>query len=457
MVVLGVLLARRGTSGGRALAYGALVVALVPLLLRAIEGPARYAWKHVWFKIGQEGIALDHGDAWKVLGLPDTSLSWYGAAGAVVILGGVVAAVVGARRRQLRRGAVVLAVAPLLLIVTFAFTIVYDPWRGRLVMFAVGLACAAWGWTIRVRWLSAGVAALCVTTVALSLVHSYTKPAGFGLLEPSISRSVWHRDRIDTLTVIRNYDGTPVAPAEGGGRRPGRRRARRRDPDRHLPRPARRPTPLAHAPARPGRRPGPAGRDVARVERPVRRRRLPGGVVGRLHGRRVPLAPAPPHGRGRVRGVRDAALSRRSAAQEVAALEEPDGTTPPTAVAADVLRGDRLVLRQVTRRAGGRAGRRGDRAAGLRRPATSRRGRPRRGRGPPGSARAATSFFPIFSSGLDSLGSGRLTPSPIAIGTRCRSRTSFRMPSGISENAWSVPFAAWLAVKCFSITRAPSM
>jgi hypothetical protein len=144
-----------------------------------------------------------------VLSIPDTSLSWYGAAGAVVILGGVVAAVVGARRGQLRRGALLLAASPLLLIVVFAFTIAYDPWRGRLVMFAVGLACAAWGWTIRVRWLSAGVAALCMTTVALSLVHSYTKPSGFGLLEPSISRSVWHRDRIDTLTVIRNYDGTP--------------------------------------------------------------------------------------------------------------------------------------------------------------------------------------------------------------------------------------------------------
>ena len=210
MVALGALLARRGDAGGRALAFGAVVVALVPLLLRWIEGPARYAWKHFWFKIGQERIALDHGDAWKVLSLPDTSLSWYGAAGAVVILGGVVAAAIGARRGQLRRGAVVLAVAPLLLIAVFAFTIVYDPWRGRLVMFAVGLACAAWGWTIRVRWLSAGVAALCVTTVALSLVHSYTKPSGLGLLEPSGSRSVWHRDRIDTLTVIRNYDGTPA-------------------------------------------------------------------------------------------------------------------------------------------------------------------------------------------------------------------------------------------------------
>jgi len=40
---------------------------------------------------------------------------------------------------------------------------------------------------------------------------------------------------------------------------------------------------------------------------------------------------------------------------------------------------------------------------------------------------------------------------------RRRSRTSLRIPSGMSEKAWSVPFAVWLMVKCFSITRAPSM
>jgi hypothetical protein len=141
------------------------------------------------------------------MGLPDTSLSWYGAAGAVVILGGVGAAITGIRRRELPRAALVLATAPLVLIIVFAFTIVYDPWRGRLAMFAVGLACAPWGWTLRFRRLSVGVAGLCATTIALSFVHSYTKPSGLGLLEPSISRSVWHRDRIDTLTVLR-ADGT---------------------------------------------------------------------------------------------------------------------------------------------------------------------------------------------------------------------------------------------------------
>jgi len=210
MVGIGVILALRGSGAGSALVGGGLLVALVPFLLREIVRPVSYVWRHFWFKLGHEDVSLDHGDAWKVLGLPDTSLSWYGAAGAVVILGGVGAAIAGVRRGMLRRGAPVLALAPLGLVVVFAFTITYDPWRGRLTMFAVGLACATWGWTLRVRWLSIGVAALCVTTVALSLVHSYTKPSGLGVLAPSISRSVWHRDRVDTLTVIRDYDGTPV-------------------------------------------------------------------------------------------------------------------------------------------------------------------------------------------------------------------------------------------------------
>ena len=118
-------------------------------------------------------------------------------------------------------------------------------------MFAVGLACAAWGWTIRIRWLSVGVAALCVTTVALSLVHSYTKPSGLGLLEPSISRSVWHRDRIDTLTVIRNYDGTPSLLRAVEDDVPADAVLAVATPDRHVPRPAGRPTALADAAARP--------------------------------------------------------------------------------------------------------------------------------------------------------------------------------------------------------------
>ncbi len=206
----GALAWRRSTTHGRTLVLAGLVVALVPLTLRAGGPPARWLWEHSWLELGREDIALAHGDAWIVLGVPDTSQSWYGAAGAVVVLGGIAAAVVGVRRAELRPYALLLALAPLILIATFAVTIVYDPWRGRLLMFAVGLACAAWGWTIRVRWLSAGMAALCATTLALSLVHSHTKPAGFGLFEPPINRSIWHRDRIDELTVIRDYEGTPA-------------------------------------------------------------------------------------------------------------------------------------------------------------------------------------------------------------------------------------------------------
>ena len=209
MVVIGVILAPRGAAAGRALAYGGLLVALVPLLLREAERPVSYAWRHFWFKIGHEGISLDHGDAWKVLGLPDTSLSWYGAAGAVVILGGVAAAIVGVRCGLLRRGALVLALAPLGLVVVFAFTIVYDPWRGRLAMFAVGLACAAWGWTIRAGGFpSASRASVSQRSCCRSSTRT-PSPRGSVCSSRRSSRSVWHRDRIDTLTVIRDYDGTP--------------------------------------------------------------------------------------------------------------------------------------------------------------------------------------------------------------------------------------------------------
>ena len=173
------------------------------------EAPARYLWEHGWFKLGHEDIALAHGDAWKVLSVPDTSLSWFGAAGAVVIIGGVAATLLAVRRRQMPRVALLFALAPAILVATFAVTIPYDPWRGRLSIVGVGLACAAWGWTLRVRWLSLGVAALCCVTLLLSLVHSLTKPAGIGILEPRISHSIWGRDRIDALTVVRHFEGTP--------------------------------------------------------------------------------------------------------------------------------------------------------------------------------------------------------------------------------------------------------
>ena len=208
-VAAGLILRLRGRAGASVLALAGLVTALTPLILRSLPRPARFLWEEAWSAVGRDDIAHDHPTAWDVLSVPDTSWSWYGAVGTIVILGGVVAAFVAVRRGDLGRRALLFASAPLILVATFALTIIYDPWRGRLLIFGVGLACAAWGWTYRIRWLSVGIAALGVTTLTLSLVHSFTKPSGIRLLEPAISRSVWHRDRIDTLTVIRTYDGTP--------------------------------------------------------------------------------------------------------------------------------------------------------------------------------------------------------------------------------------------------------
>jgi hypothetical protein len=212
VALLGVLRLRRGAActGAWTLIAGGLLAAAAPLVLLGLEAPSRHLWTHFWWKLGQESIALAHGDAWHVESRPDTSLSWYGAAGAIVIVGGVAAALVGLRRRTASWASLVLAASPVLVIAIFAVTIPYDPWRGRLLVLPVGLACAAWGTTLRVRWLSAGVTLLCVTTVGLSLVHFYTKPSGVALFESDDAASVWRRDRIDTLTVIRDYDGTPA-------------------------------------------------------------------------------------------------------------------------------------------------------------------------------------------------------------------------------------------------------
>jgi 4-amino-4-deoxy-L-arabinose transferase-like glycosyltransferase len=211
MVGFAVLRRARGASTSwAALAAGGLLTSLTPVLLRALESPTRDVWKRAWVKLGRTDIALDHGDAWNVLGRPDTSLSWYGAAGALIVLAGPIAAAVGFRRGLLSRQTLLLALAPVILIGIFAATITYDQWRGRLLMFAVGLACAAWGWTMRFRWVSVGMCALCVTTLALSLVHSFTKPSGMRLFERPDKAAVWGRDRIETLTVIRDLDGTPA-------------------------------------------------------------------------------------------------------------------------------------------------------------------------------------------------------------------------------------------------------
>lgn len=211
LIVGAVVARRRGQSHEthRALLYAGALTAVAPFLVLALEWSARSGWQRLWFNLGREDIALAHGTAWKVLRVPDTSQSWFGVAGAIVIIGGVGFAIAGARRGLVPLVSLVLALSPLLLIAIFSLTIVYDPFRGRLLIAGVGLACAAWGATLRVRWLSNGIAALCITTMALSLVNSYTKPSGLRLVAHPIDSSVWHDDRIETLTVIRGYEGTP--------------------------------------------------------------------------------------------------------------------------------------------------------------------------------------------------------------------------------------------------------
>ena len=76
-----------------------------------------------------------------------------------------------------------------------------------------------------------------------------------------------------------------------------------------------------------------------------------------------------------------------------------------------------------------------------------------RARGPPAASRAATSFLPIFAIGPASLGSGRFFP--VAERGRRPLQVAHDLAHALrlEREAWSVPFAGRLSVKCFSMTR----
>jgi hypothetical protein len=68
---------------------------------------------------------------------------------------------------------------------THALTIVWDTWRGRFMVFGVGLAAATWGVLLRSTALAMATAAIGTTALFLVLAGDGTRPLGlFG--EPTI-------------------------------------------------------------------------------------------------------------------------------------------------------------------------------------------------------------------------------------------------------------------------------
>jgi hypothetical protein len=216
---IAIVLKRRDIQG---LVWGAvtLLIGAFPLVVEPMRELALRAHEKLWIVLDRRDLAfLDpQREAWS----PSTVLSFYGPLGLLLVALGIGLAVTAASRGRKPWLIVLLAAAPVLLAALTAFAIVYDPWRGRFLLYGLALAATSWGLALRVRPLAWGLTGLAVTTIALSFIHSLEKPAGVALRDPRTADGIWGKDRSTIQSWLRD-DGSR-ATFETVGRQPIDRR-----------------------------------------------------------------------------------------------------------------------------------------------------------------------------------------------------------------------------------------
>jgi hypothetical protein len=146
--------------------------------------------------------------AWAVLGKPelapfdsylelnvtaDPVESWYGPLGALIVVGGLAVVTVLWLRGHAPTLAVALAVAPWMFLLTLAATVVWDPFRGRFLVFGIAMAAATWGMLLRFPVVRLTTAAVGATALVLTLANYLGKPSGLA--------EIWPQDEIHVVTV----------------------------------------------------------------------------------------------------------------------------------------------------------------------------------------------------------------------------------------------------------------
>lgn len=204
---IGVVRARRSLLHAVPFLLGALLAAGIAVL-------PTVAWVHerTVFK------------AWLLLGSPDPGppgsssnlnvdadavQSWFGPLGMLLITALPVIAIVLRLRGRVSTAFVALTLGPWLLLLTFSLTIVWDPWRGRFLIFGVALAAATWGFLMRWPAAAGTAAAIGAIALALSLANHLGKPSGLSdVWAPTnttwaSTRSIWGAPRWDAQTRLR--------------------------------------------------------------------------------------------------------------------------------------------------------------------------------------------------------------------------------------------------------------
>jgi hypothetical protein len=131
--------------------------------------------------------------------------SWFGPLGVIGVAAGTIVAARAVWRRGVPRVALVLALAPVILMTVLAFTIVWDPWRGRFMIVAFVLTGAAWSLMVSHRWLAWSVTATACLTLTGVLMNAQSKPSGVGIFESPRQAGVWDKPDWWVQSLLRRY------------------------------------------------------------------------------------------------------------------------------------------------------------------------------------------------------------------------------------------------------------
>jgi hypothetical protein len=129
--------------------------------------------------------------------------SWYGPVSPLLLTAGVIVAVIAIRQGHASPVVAVLALSPLVLLMTLALTVVWDPWRGRFLIFAFVLATASWSLMLQHRWLARSVTTLAVLVMITSLANAQSKPSGLWPIQVGSNASVWGKPDWWAQTILR--------------------------------------------------------------------------------------------------------------------------------------------------------------------------------------------------------------------------------------------------------------
>jgi Glycosyltransferase family 87 len=138
-------------------------------------------------------------------GVAASTVSWFGVVGVVGLVGGIIVAARPGSATVDRSLGIALAVSPIVGMICVAASIVWDPTRGRFLIFPFALAAAYWAAFLAHRWLAWTVALLTLVTVTLSVVNAQAKPSGLTAVFPAAGPSVWGKPDWYAQTILRPF------------------------------------------------------------------------------------------------------------------------------------------------------------------------------------------------------------------------------------------------------------